>query len=73
MKSAASCVTQCELQDTLIIGISNAHCGLGSRRGRARLRVVINKQPPRAHVARGALGRRTDDGGAAWGAVRRPP
>ena len=29
MKSGASSVTQCELQDTSIIGISNAHCGLG--------------------------------------------
>ena len=52
MKSAASCVTQCELQDTLIIGISNAHCGLGSRRGRARLRVVIIEKPPRASRTR---------------------
>ena len=61
MKSAASCVRQCELQDTSIIGISNAHCGLGSSRGRARLRVVIRRPSSleRALVgaARDALGR----------------
>lgn len=30
MKNAANCVNQCELQDTLIIDVSNAHGGLGS-------------------------------------------
>ena len=58
MKSGASSVTQCELQDTSIIGISNAHCGLGLARGRARLRVVIRKQPPPGpSLPAGALGR----------------
>lgn len=51
MKSGASSVTQCDLQVTSIIGILNAHCGLGSSRGRARLRVVIRQQPPRASPA----------------------
>lgn len=61
MKSAASCVTQCELQDTLIIGTSNAHCGPRSSGGRARLRVVIHGTPasrPRAGGRLGTLGRR---------------
>lgn len=31
MKNAASCEKQCELQNTLIIGILNAHGGLGPR------------------------------------------
>ena len=30
MKNAANCVNQCELQDTLIIDVSNAHGGSGS-------------------------------------------
>lgn len=46
MKSGASSVTQCDLQVTSIIGILNAHCGVGSSRRRARLRVVIHRQPP---------------------------
>lgn len=54
MKSGASSVTQCDLQVTSIIGILNAHCGLGSSRGRARLRVVISKQPPPAGNGRAA-------------------
>ena len=29
MKNAANCVNQCELQDTLIIDVSNAHGGSG--------------------------------------------
>ena len=29
MKNAANCVNQCELQDTLIIDVSNAHGGPG--------------------------------------------
>ena len=33
MKNAANCVNQCELQDTLIIDVSNAHGGLGSLPG----------------------------------------
>ena len=40
MKSAANCVTWCELQDTLIIDISNATGGQAPRGlGRVRLRV----------------------------------
>lgn len=33
MKNAANCVNQCELQDTLIIDVSNAHGGPGSLPG----------------------------------------
>lgn len=41
MKNAASCEKQCELQNTLIIGILNAHCGLGLRDpNHVRTRVV---------------------------------
>jgi hypothetical protein len=40
MKSAANCVTWCELQDTLIIDNSNAYGGPGPRDlGHVRLRV----------------------------------
>ena len=56
MKSGASSVTQCDLQVTAIIGILNAHCGPGSSRGRARLRVVIRQQPPRASLATSRAG-----------------
>ena len=30
MKTAANCESQCELQDTLIIDVSNAYCGHGN-------------------------------------------
>lgn len=41
MKNAASCEKQCELQNTLIIGTLNAHCGLGLRDpNHVRTRVV---------------------------------
>ncbi len=44
MKSAANCVNWCELQDTLIIDISNANGGQGSLDlGCVRLRVVCYK------------------------------
>ena len=39
MKSAASRVNSCELQNTPSIDVSNAHGSLGSSRGYARLRV----------------------------------
>lgn len=67
MKSAASCVTQCELQIALIIGILNAHGGRGLIiRGRARLRVVIHELTPVAATLRrhiGALGQPTANRG----------
>ena len=45
MKSAASCDKQCELQDTLNIGISNAHCGMSASAAcHARLRVELHTQ-----------------------------
>lgn len=63
MKSAASCDTQCELQTASIIGTLNAHCGRGLIiRGRARLRVVIDKLTPVAPLlaTHGALGLPTE-------------
>ena len=52
MKNAASCEKQCELQNTLIIGILNAHGGLGLRGPNlVRLRVV-NKTTNRVCAAR---------------------
>ena len=48
MKNAASCEKQCELQNTLIIGILNAHGGLGLRGPNlVRLRVVNNNEKSR--------------------------
>ena len=52
MKNAASCENQCELQNAVIIGISNAHGGPGPPRsgprppeGRARREIARQKSP----------------------------
>lgn len=58
MKNAASCEKQCELQNTLIIGILNAHGGLGLRGPNlVRLRVVNNNEKSRMRALLGSHAR----------------
>ena len=55
MKNAANCVNQCELQDTLIIDVSNAHGGPGSLPGpRPAEGRLLPKAQARSRVKAGA-------------------
>lgn len=56
MKNAASCEKQCELQNTLIIGILNAHGGLGLR-GLNLVRLSVARMNSIAHDKNGLNGR----------------